>query len=1415
VNAHPDLATGDRARDTPPPSWSTWKGEADPRAVVLAGRARFTVLTPRLVRLEWDPRRRFEDRSSLTFVHRRLDPPPFTVSREGGRVMIETSVLRLVWNEGDGDTTAEGKSSPADAAAGFTDHNLSITFDWDKASQLRKREPASRVDAVIDGDLPDPDGGRVSGRGTGERRSSSPEVRRVHWTPSLEQTRNLGGTTCTLDATHGAVGVTLESGVLSRDGWTLIDDSRRLLLDFASDEGLRVDASAGGVPWVTRREARSGGHACREARPGGHEGRVSGAGESADSGGGVPAVADAGGATDWYFFAYGDDYRGALGDFVKIAGSVPLPPRSAFGLWWSRYWAYSDDEIRALVREFRDHGVPLDVLVIDMDWHTTDSLSFRQPVRDAAGELIGWTGYTWNRELFPDPARLLRWLREQGLKVTLNLHPASGIPVHEERFAEFVRAIHPSNAPPQGAAPAQPPAPALTPAAVSQPPGEASIPLELASRRWMSALFDVVLRPLERMGVDFWWLDWQAGRTVPGWPGLDPVFWLNHVFFCEAERRGDRRPLLFHRWGGLGNHRYQIGFSGDTASSWAALEFQPGFTATAANVAYGYWSHDLGGHHGEDRDPELYLRWLQYGVLSPIVRVHSTKVAGLDRRFWRQPFTELLREAVLFRYALIPYLYTAARIAHDTGVSLCRPLYYSEPGREEAYEAPGEYFVGEDLLAAPVTAKTDRDTGLAHRRIWLPPGRWYEWWSGALLHGDQTHRRAFTLDEIPLYARAGAVIPLSSAWESARSAGGVGGRAPSGGIALVCVPGGDGRTRLYEDDGETCGYRSGEFAWTTIEHRATASGRSITIHPPEGDPGFCAGERSWEIRLPAVLPPRRVLVNGRECGWTYDGHGLAARIITPELPRSAAVEVSVEVDELSALDGSIPESCGLLRRLAGVALEAKVALNEVDPVANPPSAILRGGSLARRLSYFPHEAAGAMRSLPGLLRDVVGALAEHPGRHRDLAPLAARLQAGAPGLDLQWKKPEIHLAEKPATAINRPPGRPAGEPAAPGDSSHGAGAPGDRSCGEQPFVDRSSVDMSSVDMSSVDMPAGDMPAGGTSSGDTSSGDTSSGDTSSGDTSSGGRPAAPEPFESDGVVVATLRAERGTRIRYTLDGSLPGPEAPLYREPLELRRTLLLRCRAEGEGRAGSFAAMAALHRRVTRAIRAVKPCRPDGAPIEALVDGRFGVEHDISRDWCFWQGTDMVVEIDLVRPLLLSSVRARFLRHQRAGIFLPVSITIDAAETGGPWFTLADGGGSTSKPAPVRQTLAGPRRRGLRLCRWTGTFPSGERRPRRGNPAGPSWSMSRRQDGSVVADRHAPAGTFREVPSGRPVEGSGPEMGRAQGGPSLGMPSLGGPSLGMPSLGGPSLGMPSLGAPSPSARPRPGWSRACACGRRA
>ncbi len=763
--------------------------KADEKAQIVVGNARFTVLTPQMIRMEWSEDGKFEDRATLTFVNRKLEVPQFKVRQTRSKVTITTSNVTLTYVKG----------------TKFSAENLSAEI-------------------------------LVAGK-------------KVVWHYGDKDTQNLMGTTRTLDRYYGSQDhpkssrrrSSMEHGILSRAGWTVVDDSERHVF---------VPVDSHWKNWV-------------ECRPEGDR-------------------------LDLYLFAYGHEYTKALKDYTRVAGDIPLPPKYTFGYWWSRYWQYSDNELRDLVETMRSLDIPLDVLIIDMDWHDTWGFTSKNSKKDEYGQSIGWTGYTWKNQLFPSPENFLAWCKKQNLKTSLNLHPASGIQPYEEPYKRFTEAYG------------------------WKEEGK-SVPYKMSEQKWADAYFDTVLAPIEKQGIDFWWLDWQQWPTSKYVKDLSNTFWLNHTFDHHMAEKGNERPMIYHRWGGLGSHRYQTGFSGDIHICWEALQFLPWFTATASNVGYGYWGHDIGGHyfHRDDKkviDPELYLRWLQYGVFTPIFKTHCTKDRVIERRIWQYPDHMFdMRATMHLRYALVPYIYAAARETFDTGVSMTRPMYYSHPEHDLAYTSKDQFMFGNDLLVAPIVTPADKVTGLATRKVWLPKGeKWYNMVSGKMYEGSDSEIEIHcTLGENPYFAKAGSIIPMYP--KSVRNLQGV-----INTYVLTFVPGGDGEATIYEDDGKSKDY-STAYATTKVTKRTEGNKVVITIAPREGSFEGATATTSYELRMPANYPPKSVRVDGRELKynryaeageWGYDGYALAPYILIGEIDNAKGCTVEVEFAEadLAQLD---------------------------------------------------------------------------------------------------------------------------------------------------------------------------------------------------------------------------------------------------------------------------------------------------------------------------------------------------------------------------------------------------------------------------------------------------------------------------------------------------------------------------------
>jgi alpha-glucosidase (family GH31 glycosyl hydrolase) len=472
------------------------------------------------------------------------------------------------------------------------------------------------------------------------------------------------------------------------------------------------------------------------------------------------------------------------------------------------------------MQDFKDRDIPLSVCIIDMDWHIVDT----------GNESSGWTGYTWNRDLFPDPEGFLDELHSMGLKTALNLHPAEGVYPHESGYEEMAGRLG------------------------IDPNSQKPIPFNISDPDFVKAYFEVLHHPLEKIGVDFWWIDWQQG-TQTALEGLDPLFWLNHLHFYDRSRDGETRPFIFSRWGGLGSQRYPIGFSGDTIVSWDSLQFQPYFTATAANVGYGWWSHDIGGHMGGVEEPELYVRWIQYGVFSPILRVHSTNNPYHERRPWGYDAEteQISSQAFRLRHAFIPYLYTAAWKNYQDGILPIRPLYHLYPNENEAYQCPNQYTFGSELIAAPFTSPRDSNTRMSREIIWLPEGDWFDFFINQHYSGGGWYAIYGDLHRIPVFAKAGAIVPLGpSHMESSIGLPDT--------LTINVFPGADNTYTLYEDGGETLAYQQGEFTLTKFNFAWQEKACSFTIEPVKGQKDLLSSTRIYKIIFHALTAPENIQV---------------------------------------------------------------------------------------------------------------------------------------------------------------------------------------------------------------------------------------------------------------------------------------------------------------------------------------------------------------------------------------------------------------------------------------------------------------------------------------------------------------------------------------------------------------------------
>ncbi len=596
---------------------------------------------------------------------------------------------------------------------------------------------------------------------------------------------NLKGTRRTLDMTYGKV--PLGDGIMSRNGVAVLDDSKSLCI---LDDGT--------LKPFERQE-------------------------------------------DYYVFSYSSDYRDALKDYYKITGYTPLLPRFVFGNWWSRYKAYSQNEYLSLMKRFQSEKIPFTVATVDMDWHWVNVVKkfgseakYKFPVKNPSELNSGWTGYSWNTDLFPDYKDFLLSLKKMNMHITLNVHPSMGVRFFENQYKEFAEFMD------------------------IDPESGKNIKFDLTDKKFAEGYFRFLHHQYEEDGVDFWWIDWQQGSSSQI-PGLDPLWLLNHYHFIDSGKN-NKRPLILSRYAGAGSHRYPLGFSGDTAVYWSALRFQPYFTLTSSNMGYTWWSHDIGGHRGGKKYDELYLRWVQFGVFSPINRLHSSNNELMGKEPWK--FSDEIKqytvEFLRLRHRLIPYIYTMNYRCHSEGRALIEPMYYEYPSDENAYKCNNQYFFGSELIVAPVTSKRDIHTNNASVDVWLPEGRFTDIFTNRTYTGGKFIKMFRGLASIPVLAKEGSIIPLDT-------------NGIDNDISLptemeILVFNGNNSFDLYEDDGETNNYKNNEYS---ISHYNVFTDDTTLKFSLEVDDKFnIQPERKYVVSFRNISDCKKMTLNGEKIGFS-------------------------------------------------------------------------------------------------------------------------------------------------------------------------------------------------------------------------------------------------------------------------------------------------------------------------------------------------------------------------------------------------------------------------------------------------------------------------------------------------------------------------------------------------------------------
>jgi len=470
----------------------------------------------------------------------------------------------------------------------------------------------------------------------------------------------------------------------------------------------------------------------------------------------------------------------------------------------------------------------------------------------------GWFGTRYDSVKFPDMNNFLNWTNQNGLHVGFNHHPGAVIrdDIKAKDFLKRANMDYDS----------------LFVATEKQYQESKWEFIENAlfygegNSNDIEPFFDVFLKPMMDQGLDFHWVD--------GSPSIKNL----KEYYRLTEQHSNKRAIVLTRQvaGSFDNHKYPIGFSGDSYISWESLKFNTELTVQGSNLGV-YWSHDIGGHMEGRKmasDSELFSRWIQSGVMSPFNRLHATGGVDWDRRLvhnrkpwdWGAKVLFSARKAMQLKYQLMPYTYSLNRKAFDEGLIMCYGMYFDYPNSPKSYEYSNEqYLYGSSILCAPITDAANDGKGMdgkASKKVWIPEGLWYDYFSGEKVQGPMEIVVSKSIDEFPLFVKEGAIIPMVEYMDYTD-------QKPLNKLIIACYQPSktaNSSFKLYEDDGKTLDYKNEKFRWTDIEYNYNGNnGSTIVINAAVGDFDEAVTERNYKVIVKGVTTKiNKISINSSE-----------------------------------------------------------------------------------------------------------------------------------------------------------------------------------------------------------------------------------------------------------------------------------------------------------------------------------------------------------------------------------------------------------------------------------------------------------------------------------------------------------------------------------------------------------------------
>ena len=499
---------------------------------------------------------------------------------------------------------------------------------------------------------------------------------------------------------------------------------------------------------------------------------------------------------DIYLFIYDKDFALCLKDYYELTGYPNMIPRYALGNWWSKECDYKDYEVLEKIEKFKMRDIPLSVFVLDNGWSKKDP---KYPNN---------VGFSFEPSQFSKPTEFIKKVHESGIKLGLKINPQMGFYPLENNY-ELIKKYLPVNK--DGIAGFSP-----------------------ADLKSVDVLFKILLHPLEDAGIDFFWNDYFDKDK-------NKQYLMNYYMELDNNRH-NKRYMSLTRNSTIDAHRFNVLYSGRNAINWNTLKIIPFYTLNSANIGACFWSHDIAGSTGGVEDMDFYLRSIQYGVFSPILRFNTVRGLYFKREPWKWDIVtnSIASEYLRLRHKLIPYLYSECYNYHKEGKLLIQPFYYYNINFVDDENYSNQYYFGSSFMISPIIKPLDSDMNRTIQRFYIPEGVWYDFKTGKKYLGNHKYIGFYTIEDYPVFVKQGSIIPLAgpNSYMSFNN--------PKD-LEIHVFPGMSNTYHLYEDDGETNNYQNGRYCITEIDYNYRKSNYTLIIRPLEGDLNSLLPTRDYRI----------------------------------------------------------------------------------------------------------------------------------------------------------------------------------------------------------------------------------------------------------------------------------------------------------------------------------------------------------------------------------------------------------------------------------------------------------------------------------------------------------------------------------------------------------------------------------------